>query len=102
LDHFNCKELIVDALDLFNQHIFGDYTLDDSEDKIDENYSLYFAKKKGGPKDDFPGLSLGSNVKKTNVDRFSLCCYSSCFVKEKGDIAPVDVPLKVVAPVIEN
>jgi hypothetical protein len=85
--------LIVDALDLFNQQVIGDYTLDDSEDKIDENYSLYFAKKKGGPKDDFPGLSLGSNVKKTNMDRFSLCCYSSCFIKVKELPAAVDVPV---------
>ena len=85
--------MIIDALDLFNKHIFGDYTLDDSEDKIDDNYSLYIAKKKGGPKDDFPGLSLGSNVKKTNYDRFSLCCFSSCFVKEKTVAAAADVPL---------
>jgi hypothetical protein len=84
--------LIVDALDQFNKQIFGEYTLDDSEDNIDENYSLYIAKKKGGPKDDFPGLSLGSNVKKTNYDRFCLCCFSPCFVKEKGVVASVDVP----------
>ena len=83
--------MIVDALDLFNKHIVGEYTLDDSEDKIDDNYSLYIAKKKGGPKDDFPGLSLGSNVKKTNYDRFSLCCFSTCFIKVKGVAAVVDV-----------
>ena len=84
--------MILDALDKFNKQIFGEYTLDDSDDKIDENYSLYIAKKKGGPKDDFPGLSLGSNVKKTNYDRFSLCCFSTCFVKEKGEPAAEIVP----------
>jgi hypothetical protein len=68
--------------------------------KFDENYSLYIAKKKGAPKDDFPGLSLASNVKKTNYDRFSLCCFSSCFIsKHAAKVATPDPP-KLSAPVI--
>tara|TARA_B110000503_G_scaffold13383_1_gene18131 strand:- start:11 stop:289 length:279 start_codon:yes stop_codon:yes gene_type:complete len=83
-DHFNCKELIIETLELFKNNMKGKYTLDDDQEKIDDNYSLYIAKKKGGPKDDFPGLSMTSNVKKTNYDRFSLCCFSSCFLEESA------------------
>ena len=43
----------MESLDQFNKNIEGKYTLDDDQTKIDENYSLYIAKKKGNPKDDF-------------------------------------------------
>lgn len=50
----------MDTLDLFNKRLTDPavgaiYTLDDDVEKLDQNYSLYIAKKKGGPKDDFPG-----------------------------------------------
>jgi hypothetical protein len=38
--------------------MIGDWTLDDNQEQIEKNYTLYIAKKNGGPKDDFPGLSL--------------------------------------------
>lgn len=83
----------MESLDQFNKNIEGKYTLDDDQTKIDENYSLYIAKKKGNPKDDFPGLSLTSNVKKTNYDRFSLCCFSSCFlVKGAAKVSVSEAP----------
>lgn len=83
----------MESLDQFNKNIEGKYTLDDDQTKIDENYSLYIAKKKGNPKDDFPGLSLTSNVKKTNYDRFSLCCFSSCFlVKGAVKVSVAEAP----------
>lgn len=86
-DHYNCQELIVDTLDLFNRRLTdpsvgAQYTLDDDVDKLDDNYSLYIAKKKGGPKDDFPGFSLLSVVKGTGYERFALCCFSSAFLKQ--------------------
>jgi hypothetical protein len=79
---------MIEAIDLFNKNIGGVYILDDSEEKLGDNYALYIAKKKGAPKDDFPGCSLSSNVKKTNYDRFSLCCFSSCFIIPKQEMAP--------------
>jgi len=84
-DHYNCQELIVDTLDLFNKRLTdpavgAQYSLDDDIDKLDDNFSLYIAKKKGGPKDDFPGFSLLSVVKGTGYERFALCCFSSAFV----------------------
>jgi hypothetical protein len=78
---------MVEAIDLFNKNIIGVYTLDDDEEKLESNYALYIAKKKGSPKDDFPGCSLSSNVKKTNYDRFSLCCFSSCFIIPRQEVA---------------
>ena len=71
------------AIDRINQRLgelVAAYRLDDNADKLDANYSLYIAKKKGIPKDDFPGLALMSNVKKINYQRFSLGCFSTAFV----------------------
>ena len=42
------------------------YTLDDDVEKLDDNYSLYIAKKKGGPKDDFPGKCLFNDCPNMN------------------------------------
>ena len=52
--------MVVEALDLFNKklckpEIASKYMLNDEVDKIEDNYCLYIAKKKGTPKDDFPG-----------------------------------------------
>lgn len=52
--------MVVEAIDLFNKRLLSadvgsQLLLDDEVDKIDTNYSLYIAKKKGTPKDDFPG-----------------------------------------------
>ena len=57
------------------------YKLSDDLDKVDKNYNLYIAKKKGQPKDDFPALSLTSNVRGVGYERFSLCCFSVAFIK---------------------
>ncbi len=53
----------MDAIDKFNQALKAStspYFLDDTKAKIDDNYSVYLAKKKGIPKDDFPGKSSSS------------------------------------------
>lgn len=89
LDHYTCMELIVDALDLFNKRLVqigAPYTLNDDSDKIEDNYSMYIAKKKGLTKDDLPPLSFTTNVQKTNYDRFSLCVFSHVFQKQFGDV----------------
>lgn len=57
------------------------YLLDDVPERFSDNYNLYTAsKKKGTAKDDFPSLSLITNVKRTNAKHFSLSCFSSAFV----------------------
>ena len=52
--------MIVEAIDLFNQRLSSSeveaqYRLKDDVGAIEENYVLYIAKKKGTPKEDFPG-----------------------------------------------
>lgn len=37
---------MIEAIDLFNKNIGGVYILDDSEEKLGDNYALYIAKKK--------------------------------------------------------
>jgi len=58
-DHYNCKELLVEAIDKINKHlkeINAPYTLSDDHETFETNYNLYIAKKKSGkPKDDYPG-----------------------------------------------
>lgn len=88
-DHYNCKEMIVEAIDLFNQRLSSSeveaqYRLKDDVGAIEENYVLYIAKKKGTPKEDFPGLSLSSSVKKLTYERFCLCCNTSAFERMAG------------------
>ena len=51
---------MVESLDLFNKRlgdpaVKGEYSLNDNQQQLEKNYSLYIAKKKGIPKDDFPG-----------------------------------------------
>lgn len=100
-DHFDCKQLVVDAVQAFNQHLTelslreperAKYLLDDDPARFPDNYNLYTAsKKKGTAKDDFPSLSLISNVKRTNAEHFSLSCFSSAFIERKsgwGSAAP--------------
>lgn len=64
-DHYDCKQLVVDAISAFNTELKGNstaaskYLLDDDPSRFVDNYNLYMAsKKKGTAKDDFPGLSL--------------------------------------------
>ena len=50
--------MVVDALDLFNDRLNKlktQYVLVDKLEKIETNYKVYIAKKKGQIKDDFPG-----------------------------------------------
>jgi len=84
-DHHNCKELITESIDKFNERlddpeINSAYFLDDTESLFDKNYCIYSAKKKGAAKDDYPSFSLMTNVKKANHERFSLSCFSSAFI----------------------
>ena len=56
-DHYTNRELIADAIDAFNkrlQELRAEYRLDDSLDKLEDNYRIYIAKKKGIPNDDYP------------------------------------------------
>jgi len=58
-DHYNIKELIIESIEQFNTKlkafsISAEYLLDDNVDRLDTNYAVYLAKKKGGPKDDYP------------------------------------------------
>jgi hypothetical protein len=62
-DHFNVKQMAVDAIDLFNERLSrndvnGAYLLDDELNRLEQNYNIYIAKKKGRIKDDFPGKKL--------------------------------------------
>ena len=59
--------MVVEAIDLFNKRLVSidvgsQLILDDEVEKIETNYSLYIAKKKGTPKDDFPGKFKIFNV----------------------------------------
>jgi hypothetical protein len=57
--HNNCLEMMLNAIDLFNQRLQGEaFSLSDEHGSIDRNYSLYIARKNGQPKDDFPGKFL--------------------------------------------
>ena len=74
----------MDTLDLFNRRLTdpsvgAQYTLDDDVDKLDDNYSLYIAKKKGGPKDDFPGKSILSIIFIKNKFLLNDLIISLCF-----------------------
>jgi hypothetical protein len=77
------KELMAEAVKNFNKKLMemGSQTLlsEDSE-QLGQNYQCYIAKKKGVPKSDFPSLSLQSNVKRINYERFSLGCFTKAFV----------------------
>ena len=58
MDHYSCKELIVESLDALNKRlskISAPYRLIEDSNKVDDNYCLYIAKKKGLTKDDLPG-----------------------------------------------
>ena len=51
-DHFNVKQMAVDAIDLFNERLSrndvnGAYILDDELNRLEQNYNIYIAKKKG-------------------------------------------------------
>mmetsp|Transcript_32451 Transcript_32451/g.49650 ORF Transcript_32451/g.49650 Transcript_32451/m.49650 type:complete len:116 (-) Transcript_32451:56-403(-) len=59
------------------------------------------AKKKGIPKSDYSSLSTTTNVKKTNYERFALCCYTSAFILKDG-AAPVHAPTIQTAPSEEH
>mmetsp|Transcript_2067 Transcript_2067/g.3652 ORF Transcript_2067/g.3652 Transcript_2067/m.3652 type:complete len:170 (-) Transcript_2067:512-1021(-) len=90
----NCKEMVFFAIEKFNKRLTerestAPFTLDEDQNAIDSNYTLYIAKKKGNPKDDFPGLSMTSNAMKANYERFCLACFSSAFVPREGFEAPV-------------
>jgi hypothetical protein len=55
--------LAVDAVDLFNERlnrddVNGAYVLDDEVSRLEYNYNIYIAKKKGLIKDSFPGKKL--------------------------------------------
>ena len=61
-DYYTCRELITEAVEKFNAALDAQrahntacpmfYTLDPSADKLEHNYFLYRAKKKGTAKDD--------------------------------------------------
>lgn len=88
-DYYTCRELITEAVEKFNAALDAQrahntacpmfYTLDPSADKLEHNYFLYRAKKKGTAKDD-PSMSLNANVSASNCDRFSLSVNSTCFL----------------------
>ena len=49
--------MVVDGIDILNERLNklnGQYILVDKLDKIETNYKVYIAKKKGQIKDDFP------------------------------------------------
>ena len=51
------------SLDIFNkrlEHLNAVYRLKEDPNKIDENYCLYIAKKKGLTKDDLPGKKMNT------------------------------------------
>lgn len=50
----NCADLIVRAVDWFNEHLKERNRLYVLEDHNLDYYSLYMAKKTGKPNDDFP------------------------------------------------
>ena len=59
--------MAVDALDLFNERlnrddVNGAYILDDEVSRLQQNYNIYIAKKKGQIKDDFPGKKFLFNI----------------------------------------
>ena len=61
-DYYTCRELITEAVEKFNASLDSQraensacpkfYTLDMTADKLEQNYYLYRAKKKGTAKDD--------------------------------------------------
>lgn len=74
---------MTEAIKNFNKKLveMGSQTLlSEDAEQIGQNYQCYIAKKKGVPKSDFPSLSLQSNVKRINYERFSLGCFTNAFV----------------------
>jgi len=69
----------LDELDIENVDE-APWRLDDDDTKLSDNYCIYAAKKKGNAKDDYPSFSLMTNVKKADIERYSLSCFSCAFI----------------------
>lgn len=80
----NCADLIIRAIDWFNEHFRERNSPFIMEDLDLDVYQFYMAKKNGKPNDDFPsknsfnysfylGIEKSQIVAKINYSRFALC-----------------------------
>lgn len=78
--HLNCADLIVRAVDWFNEHLKERRNPLLLDDRNIDLYSLYMAKKTGKPNDDFPNIEKTQIVSKINYNRFALVVEKAAIV----------------------
>eukprot|EP00347_Sterkiella_histriomuscorum_P018397 403345659 len=85
--HLNCADLIVRAIDWFNEHLKDRKTNLILEDSDLNFYELFMAKKTGKPNDDFPNIEKSQIVSKINYNRFALCVKQQAIVPSPAFMA---------------
>ncbi|CDW78061.1 UNKNOWN [Stylonychia lemnae] len=78
--HLNCADLIIRAIDWFNEHLKERQAQHILEDRNLDYYFLYMAKKTGKPNDDFPNIEKSQIVSKINYHRFALCAEQAAII----------------------